>query len=207
MRFLSLALGLSLLLTGCSAPSLMAASRPDGAFAAAGKAPANKRDVGKLVTKQPVSPLPLNVALVFRVLDANADGAIATDEWPYDDAAISRGAVPHATADRSRDGRITAEEWTTFATARFKEAPFARVLIADGFVRADLDATDALTADEVGLFVRALPASVAASLYLDSEPIAAWVKAADTDHDFALSLAELELLLGELMVRRFGDVG
>ncbi len=207
-----LVLGLTFLLTACGAAPLSAVDRAAGGFAAAGKlsggkAGGGKRDAGKLVTKKPASPLPANAALMFRVIDADADGAVTNAEWPYDEAAILRGATPHATADKNGDGRIVENEWTAFALVRFKDAPFAAVDIADGFLRVDLDASEKLTADEVGLFVGWLPGHVRASLYLDSEPIAAWVKAGDLNRDFALDRAELDRLLGQLMVRRFGDVG
>lgn len=223
MRKTCLGLALTLLLAGCAATPLMAVDRAAGGFAAAGKAPggktpggklggapsggAGKRDAGKLVSVKPASPLAANVASMFRVMDGDGDGAISAAEWPYDEAAIVRGATPHATPDKDRDGRIGEAEWTAFGMARFKDAPFAAVDAAEVFGRVDLDASEQLTADEVGLFIRALAPRVRDSLYLDSEPVSAWVKAADLNRDFAVERSELERLLGRLMVKRFGDVG
>lgn len=215
MRKTCLALGLTFLLAGCGAAPMTAADRASGGFAAAAKlgggkaggTGGGKRDAGKLVSKKPVSPVPTNAGLMFRLLDANADGAVTPAEWPYDAASIERGATPHATADKNHDGRIGEDEWMAFATARFQDAPFVAVDIAEGFLRVDLDASEKLTADEVGLFIGWLEAPVRASLYLDGEPISAWVKAGDLNRDFALDRAELERLLAQLMVRRFGDVG
>lgn len=209
MRVL-LPLTLSLLLTACGGPSLLGAERAAGGFAAAGKQGGKQQPTRKEPVKQAAKPsaaLAANVALMFKIMDEDADGAIVASEWPHDSDAVSRGATPHATPDKDRDGRIDAAEWTAFGLVRFKAAPFAAAEIEAGLLRADLDASTKLTADEVGLFIGGLPAATRASLYLDDEPVSAWVKAGDRDRDFALDRTELERLLGQLMIRRFGDVG
>lgn len=209
MRKTTLVLALTVLLAGCGVGPQTAATRAGGAYgaAAAGKKPTTgKRDGGKLVSAGPGSPIAANVALMFATIDEDHDRAIVAAEWPYDADSLLRGATPHAVPDKDRDGRVSEAEWTAFGMARFKDAPFAQVDVAADFLKVDLDASNALTADEVGLFIGGLAAPVRASLYLDQESVSAWVKAADLDMNFAVDRAELDRLVGELMVRRFGDV-